>query len=43
MLATIPKDVVGGFEFAVLFKEISKNGTRGHGYMFASAKRKQEK
>ena len=28
--ATITKDIVSGFEFAVLFKEISKDGTRGH-------------
>ena len=28
--ATITKDIVCGFEFAVLFKEISKNGKRGH-------------
>ena len=28
---------------SLLFKEISKNGTRGHGCMFASAKGKQQK
>ena len=27
----------------LFFKEISKNGTRGHGRMFASAKGKQQK
>ena len=28
---------------ALSFKEIGKNGTRGHGHMFASAKGKQQK
>ena len=28
---------------SLFFKEISKNGTRGHGRMFASAKGKQQK
>ena len=27
----------------LVFREISKNGTRGHGLMFASAKGKQQK
>ena len=37
-----PKGIVGGFEFTV-FKEVWKNDTRGHGHMFASAKRKHQK
>ena len=36
--ATILKGIVGGF----VFKGISKNCTRGHGRMFASAKGKQQ-
>ena len=36
--ATIPKGIVGGFVFTVL----SKNCTRGHGRMFASAKGTQQ-
>ena len=40
--ATIPKGIVGGFEFIVLQKN-RKNGTRGHGLMFTSAKGKQQK
>ena len=38
--ATIPKGIVGDFEF---FEEISKNCTRSHAPMFASAKGKQHK
>ena len=41
--ATIPKGIVGDFEFIVFQEEISKNGTRSHGRMFASAERKQQK
>ena len=40
MHATIPKGIVGGFEFAVLQRNL-KNGTRGRGRMFARAKGKQ--
>ena len=40
--AAIPKGIVGDFEFTV-FQKISKNGTRSHGRMFSSAKRKQQK
>ena len=36
--AAIPKGIVGGSEFAVLPKEIEKNGTTDHGPMFVSAK-----
>ena len=39
---TISKGIVGGFEL-LFFKEISKNGTRGRGCMFARAKGKQKK
>ena len=39
--ATIPKRIVGGFEFAVLQIWL-KNGIRGSGRMFAHAKGKQE-
>ena len=28
---------------SLFFKEISKNGKKGHGHMFASAKEKQQK
>ena len=41
MHATIPKGIVGGFEFTVLQRNL-KNGTRGHGLMFESAKGKQQ-
>ena len=34
------KGIVGGFEFSVLQRNWEKNGTRGHGRMFASAKGK---
>ena len=40
--ATIPKGIVGGFKYTVLQK-ISKNGTRGHGRVFASDIGKQQK
>ena len=40
--ATIPKGIVGGFEFTVLQRNL-KECTRGHGHMFASAKGKQQK
>ena len=43
MHATIPKGIVGGFEFTVLQRKSGYNGTRGHGLMFASAKGKQQK
>ena len=36
--ATIPKGIVGGFAFTEFLQEIEKNGTRGHGRMFAGAK-----
>ena len=39
---TIPKGIVGGFEFAVLQRNF-KNGTRGHERRFACAKGKQQK
>ena len=39
--ATIPKGIVGGFEFTVLQRNL-KNGRRGHGLMFESAKGKQQ-
>ena len=42
MHATIPKGIMGGFEFTQFFKEIWKNGTRGHGRMFASAEGEQQ-
>ena len=29
--------------YSLFFKEILKNGTRGHGHMFATAKGKQQK
>ena len=42
--ATIPKGIVGGFEFTVLQRNSSwKNGKRGHGRMFVRAKGKQQK
>ena len=43
--ATILKGIVSGFAFTQdkSFKEIWKNGTRGHGRMFASAKGKKQK
>ena len=41
MHATIPKGIVGGFEFTVLQRNL-KNGRRGHGLMFESAKGKQQ-
>ena len=41
--ATIPKGIVGGFEFTVIKRNLKVNGTRGHGIMFASAKGKQKK
>ena len=40
--ATIPKGIVGGFQFS-LSKQISKNGKRGLGRMFVRAKRKAKK
>ena len=40
--ATIPKGIVGGFEFTVLQRNL-KECKRGHGHMFASAKGKQQK
>ena len=39
---TIPKGIVGGLN-SLFFKEVWKNDTRGHGRMFADAKRKQQK
>ena len=43
MHATISKGIVGGFQFTVMFfKNQWKNGTRGHGRMFASTKGKQQ-
>ena len=39
---TNPKGIVGGFEFTVLQRNLKKNGTRGHGLMFESAKGKQQ-
>ena len=42
--ATIPKGIiVVGFKFTIFFREIWKNGTRGHGCTFASAKWKQQR
>ena len=38
-----PERYCGWFFGLLVFKEISKNGTRGHGLMFASAKGKQQK
>ena len=40
--ATIPKGIVGGLLNSLLFKEIWKNGTRGHERMFTSTKGKQK-
>ena len=40
--ATIPKGIVGDFS-SLFLKEISKNCTRSHGRMFASAEGKQLK
>ena len=37
--ATMPKGIVGGFEFAV---EICENGARGHRLMFVIAKGKKQ-
>ena len=42
--ATIPKGIGGGVVLSSLFfEEISKNGKRGHGRLFVSAKGKQQK
>ena len=41
--STIPKGIVGGFEFTVLQTEFERNGTKGHENVFASAKGKQQK
>ena len=42
--ATIPKGIVGDFKFTCFSRpEISMNGTRGLGSMFASSKGKQKK
>ena len=41
--ATIPKGIVGGFEFTVLQKKIEGIVTKGHENVFASAKGKQQK
>ena len=38
MHATIPKGIVGGFALTEFLQETEKNGKRGHGRMFASAK-----
>ena len=40
--ATIRKGIRGGLS-SLFFKEICKNGTRGHGLMFAIAKGKQQR
>ena len=40
--ATIPKGIVGGFEFFVLQRNLKRNGMRENGRMFASAKGKQQ-
>ena len=40
--ATIPKGIVGVLS-SLFFKEIQEIGKRGHGYMSASAKGKQQK
>ena len=39
--ATMPKGIVGGFQFTVI-KEICKNGTRGHELMIVIAKGKKQ-
>ena len=42
--ATIPKGIGGGVvSSSLFFEEISKNGKRGHGRLFVSAKGKQQK
>ena len=41
--ATIPKGIMGGFEFTVLQRNVKEFGTKGHGNVFASAKGKQQK
>ena len=34
---TIPKGIVGDFEYTLFYKEFWMNGTRGYGGMFASS------
>ena len=41
VLATILKGIVGGFDFTVLQRNL-KEWARGHGRMFATAKRTQQ-
>ena len=41
--ATIPKGIVGGFEFTVFQKKLKEWHERAHGRMFASARGKQQK
>ena len=41
--ATIPKGIVGGFEFTVLQRNLKDHSMRDHGHMFANAKGKQQK
>ena len=43
VLATILKDIAGGFEFSFFSKKFVRIGTKGHGNVFASAKGKQQK
>ena len=43
MLATILKDIVGGFEFSFFSKKFERIGTKGHGNVFASAKGKKSR
>ena len=42
MLSTVPKGIVGGFEFTVLQRNFEKKW-HGHGRMFATAKGKKKK
>ena len=41
MLSTVPKGIVGGFEFTVLQRNFEKKW-HGHGRMFATAKGKEK-
>ena len=43
VLATIPKGIVGDFEFTVIQRNLKEYGSRAYGCMFASAKGKQQK
>ena len=43
MYATIPKGIVGGFEFHCSSKKFERIGTKGHEHVFPSAKGKQQR